>query len=155
MNVSDVLTSGGRHPERPQKWPPNAAMIANAGDLCSRVNWFLQPFYAVHPLSPERAITSGYRPPAINIDIPGAVPGDAHEDCNAVDLSDGGGSLAVFCLANVDRMKQAGLYMEDPRYTRTLLNKGRRGWVHLQRRPVPSGHVVFIPYNHPPEEDSQ
>ena len=157
MKIADVMTSSFAHSDRPKKWPPGAALIANAGDLCSRVNRFLAPFYATKStFEPERAVTSGYRPPAVNADVPGAVKGDAHETCQAVDLEDGNGELAAFCMGSLPEMKMAGLCMEDPRYTCTIKpgeNPNipfRHGWVHLQSRPVPSGNTVFIPYARPP-----
>lgn len=156
MNITAVLTSGFAHPDRPKKWPPGAMILAYAGDLCTRVNKFLAPFYAVHPEAPERAVVSGYRPPAVNDTIPGALPGDAHETCEAVDLEDGSGSLASWCITHKAEMKAAGLCMEDPRYTRTIVPGEhpsipfRRGWVHLQSRPVKSGNTIFIPYDRPP-----
>ncbi len=151
MTVDDILTSSHYHSSRPRHWPPTAIMLSNAGDLCSRVNKLLAEFKKVCPkFEPERRVNSGYRPPAVTDVTAGAIHGDAHESCQAVDLEDGDGRLAKFVVSHEALIKSLGLYIEDPRYTRTIPEEGRRGWVHFQNRVVPSGHTIFIPYAGPP-----
>lgn len=79
-------------------------------------------------------VTSGYRPPGINKKIGGA-KSSSHMTLEACDFRDTDGELAKWCLANIAVLEKAGLYMEDPRYT--------KGWVHLQTRKTK--RRVFIP----------
>lgn len=64
--------------------------------------------------------------------------GSAHLIGAAVDFADRDGKLAAWCIENVPKLKQWGLYLEDPSCT--------VGWVHLQSVPPRSGNTVFIPY---------
>jgi len=82
-------------------------------------------------------VSSGYRPAAINASVGGAKR-SAHMSCEAVDFKDSDGSLAKWCLSNLDLIKKAGLYLENPSFTITKDKDGNRigGWVHLQTRPT-------------------
>lgn len=135
ISVNDILTSSGHWNERPVEYPPTDEMVTSATALASAVNAVLIAF------GQDRTVNSGYRPAPINV-AAGGMRGDAHETCQAVDLDDKPRDLARWCLDNVATLVELGLYMEDPRWTPT--------WVHLQLRPVPSGHHVFIPSEAPP-----
>ncbi len=94
---------------------------------------------AVNKLFPEggKVVSSGYRPAAINAGVGGSKK-SAHMSCQAVDLRDNKSQdLARWCVKNTLLLEQAGLYMEDPRWTPT--------WVHLQIRPT--RNRIFIPYS--------
>ncbi len=80
-------------------------------------------------------VTSGYRPGHYN-KAAGGAKRSAHLTCEAVDIADGDGSLARWCLNNLDILQAAGLWLESPART--------KGWCHLQIRPVP-GKRVFEP----------
>lgn len=84
-------------------------------------------------------VSSGYRPPVQNTSAGGAAK-SAHLTCEACDFRDLDRKLATWCLNNLDMLVQAGLWMEDPRWTKT--------WVHLQTRPTKKR--VFIPNSMPP-----
>lgn len=94
--------------------------------------------------------SSGYRPASINASVGGAKL-SAHMSCQAVDIVDKDGKLAKWCLENLDILEANGLYLEDPRYTYIINDKGDRvsGWVHLDIRGPKSGKRVFIPYAGP------
>ncbi len=64
--------------------------------------------------------------------------GSAHLIGAAADFADRDGQLAAWCVENVSKLKQWGLYLEDPSCT--------IGWVHLQSVPPKSGNTIFIPY---------
>jgi uncharacterized protein YcbK (DUF882 family) len=72
-------------------------------------------------------VTSGYRPAAINAKVGGAKR-SAHLTCEAVDFADSEGKLKDWCMANLDLLIKAGLYMEHPDAT--------PGWCHVQTRPT-------------------
>ena len=112
--------------------PLTKDMSYNLFDLLPRVN--LVRFEYGKPLY----VSSGYRPPSKNAAVGGS-KNSAHLLCQAVDFKDPDGSFAKWCLDNLDILKKAGLYMEDPRWT--------IGWVHLMSRKPGSGKRVFIPYN--------
>lgn len=82
-------------------------------------------------------VSSGYRPPAINANVPGAAKKSAHMTCEACDFRDPDGELDAWCLANLDKLEECGLYLESPEHT--------KGWAHLQTRKPKSGRRVFLP----------
>ena len=84
-------------------------------------------------------VSSGYRPPSINAGAGGAAK-SAHLTCEACDFKDLDRSLAKWCLDNLSILQDAGLYMEDPRWT--------PNWVHLQTRQTKKR--VFIPNSSKP-----
>lgn len=108
--------------------PLTKEMCYNLFDLLPRVN--LVRFEYGKPLY----VSSGYRPPSINASVGGAKR-SSHMLCMAVDFKDPDGKFAEWCLANMDVIKKAGLYLESPAHT--------KGWVHLQSRPT--NNNPFIP----------
>lgn len=116
--------------QRQIEYPLTLELALNAATLLAGIN-YLRGRYG-KPL----ATSSGYRPGRYNKDAHGA-ENSAHKTCEAIDIRDGDGSFAKWCLANLNELEKAGLYMEDPSHT--------KGWCHLQtRRPI-SGNRVFIP----------
>lgn len=101
--------------------PLDSEMFYNLLDLLPRIN--LIRFLYGKPL----VVSSGYRPESVNKAIGGAKKSN-HMVCKAVDFKDSDGSFAKWCLANMDSIKKAGLYMESPDKT--------VGWVHLQSTPT-------------------
>jgi hypothetical protein len=83
----------------------------------------------------QLVITSGYRPPALNMLIPGSKPGDAHESCRGVDLRDSGKALSKWLVENVETMVILNLWMESP--------TDAADHVHLQSYPPKSGNRIF------------
>lgn len=104
---------------------------AAAADLLPRVNTFLE--WARSP----GLLRSGWRPAAVNAQVPGAAPASLHISGHAVDISDVDQALADFCIANLNLLIEGGLWMEDPRCT--------PNWVHLQSVEPKSKLRVFIP----------
>lgn len=78
--------------------------------------------------------SSGYRPSNINAAVGGSKK-SSHLTCQAVDFVDKDGSLAKFCLENMELLEELGLYLENPSYT--------KGWVHLQTKKTKNN--PFIP----------
>jgi hypothetical protein len=88
------------------------------------------------PLYPKAvSVTRGYRDEEKNMEV-GGVPNSPHLTGEAVDLKDKDGKLALWFMNNIHILRELGLYMEDPRYT--------KGWVHLQTRPA--SLTIFKPY---------
>lgn len=112
---------------------------ANAKITIERANKLLNSFYAVYAQGLTRTVNSGWRPPAINAQTPGAARNSLHLTGEAVDLSDGDGDLGRWCLspAGLVALEQIGLWIESPAYTRR--------WLHAQCRGPKSGNRVFIP----------
>jgi hypothetical protein len=79
-------------------------------------------------------VSSGYRPGHFNTDAGGA-PGSSHETCQAVDFHDADNELKNWI--TVEILEECGLWQEAPASTPT--------WLHVQVRPIPSGHRVFNP----------
>ena len=115
---------------REKKYPLTDKMEANLLRLLAAVN-ILRVVYG-QPM----IVSSGYRPPEINTSV-GGKPKSKHMTCEAVDFLDRDGRLTLWCLEHLDVLEQAGLWMEDPRYTAS--------WLHVQVSPPKSGKRVFIP----------
>lgn len=116
--------------ERDKISPLSQTQEQNMNNLLKAVNNLLKNYN--QPIK----ISSGYRPPQINQSVGGARQ-SAHTTCEAVDLADPNGYLCNWILNNIHLLKQFGLYMENPMFT--------KGWVHLQIRPTRSGNIVFLP----------
>lgn len=63
--------------------------------------------------------------------------GSSHLYGAAIDIADPKGELKAWILKNPTVLTYAGLWMEDPKYT--------KGWVHLQTYAPKSGKRIFIP----------
>lgn len=126
MNAQDVLTSSGKYPEREKD--ASDEVRANAAETARRVS-----LLGLTPLS----VSSGFRPAAINVHVKGAAVRSNHIMGRAVDLVDTDRSIVKWCLANLDKLKEVGLWMEEPAST--------PGWCHLQTVPPKSGNRVFKP----------
>ena len=89
-------------------------------------------------------VNSGWRPKTVNEATANAANGSRHLTGQAVDLPDRDRTLATWCVDNLDVLKEIGLWMEDPRWTKS--------WVHVQIVPPNSGKVVYIPSSAPPTD---
>jgi len=104
---------------------------ANARETVRRVNRLLKH------AGLTAAVSSGWRPAAVNATVPGAAPGSKHISCLAIDLEDPKGALDTWCMANLGALEDIGLWLEHPDAT--------PGWCHLQTQPPRSGNRVFHP----------
>lgn len=91
-------------------------------------------------------VSSGYRTAAINASTPNAAPNSKHMFGQAVDIRDADGSLWTWVINNLDIIKKAGLWLENPNWTHNSTNAG---WVHFQILAPNSGHRIFIPSSAP------
>jgi hypothetical protein len=82
-------------------------------------------------------VNSGWRPSAVNDATSNAAKKSNHLLAKACDLADPDGSLDAWCMANLDKLEEVGLWMEHPDKT--------KGWCHLQTCPPKSGKRVFMP----------
>jgi hypothetical protein len=112
---------------RDKEFPLDLPLLNNLASLLAGIN-YLRGRYG-RPLT----VTSGFRPGHFN---KGATL-SAHLTLEAVDLADANGDFAKWCLENLKELETAGLYMEDPTFTRR--------WVHLQTRKPKTGNRVFKP----------
>jgi len=120
---------------RDQEYPLTPELEVNLGHLLCALNVLGQHY------PPAVTVSSGYRPGHYNSAAHGA-SNSPHLTCQAADLRDPPGPdghrpLTEWCLANLALLELYGLWMESPASTPT--------WVHLQVRPIPSGHRVFNP----------
>ncbi len=82
-------------------------------------------------------VTSGLRTVEHQMRVNPKAPQSKHILGLAVDIADPDGKLWAWCKKNVPVLEEAGLYMEDGRYT--------KGWCHFQVTPPKSGKRFFIP----------
>jgi uncharacterized protein YcbK (DUF882 family) len=82
-------------------------------------------------------ITSGLRSKEDQTRINPSAPKSRHLLGLAVDVADKDGKLAAWLKDNVKEAKDAGLWMEDPAYT--------KGWIHFQAVAPRSGKRFFVP----------
>lgn len=61
----------------------------------------------------------------------------AHKEGLAVDIYDPDGKIDAWCMANQEKLKQCGIYIEHPYATLS--------WSHWTIRPPASGNTVFYP----------
>lgn len=122
---------------RIEKYPVTPEQIMNAGDLMSRVNWVLGV------LGIDVELSSGYRPAEINKASGGAAK-STHLSCEGIDIEDPGGEIGATLFKNQHLLIKAGLYMENPTYTKKVVDGKTFQWVHLQSRETKNR--VFIPY---------
>jgi uncharacterized protein YcbK (DUF882 family) len=119
--------------------PLNQTLESNLINLLTKINALRIDFNK--PMN----VSSGFRIPEHNAKVKG-VTHSKHLTCEAIDIVDNDGSLRRFCMQNNNAMlKQYGLFMEHPAYT--------KGWCHLQIRKPKSGNRVFIPYSGSPKEE--
>lgn len=129
-----------------------AEILGNATTTVGRVNLLLAMAEAagVEPgldQATGTAVSSGWRPAGVNSRTANAAAGSKHLTGEAVDLQDTPErALATWCLANLDALEQAGLWMERPQWT-----GGRDPWVHLQIVPPKSGRRCYVPSTKPAE----
>ena len=112
----------------------NVEIVSNAAILIDRVHKLLKVF------GEERDITSGWRPPAVNGNTPGAALKSKHMTGEAADLYDPEGDIDNFLMSGQGQrvLASLGLYIEHPSCT-------ARGWSHIQIVPPKSGARVFYP----------
>jgi uncharacterized protein YcbK (DUF882 family) len=117
---------------RDKKFPNdfNDDILKNAKSIVAKASEVLSAF------GEKRKVTSGWRPPTINKMNNGA-PKSQHMYGNAIDIEDGDGRLKKWCVTNIERLVELGLYMESPTATPS--------WVHLQQVAPRSGNRIFVP----------
>ena len=130
FSVEELLKAGNT------KWDINkidTVIKRNLQDLCLKINslGYQPPMYATSCL---RSIESQKR---IN---PKAM-GSSHLYGAAIDIADPDGKLKAWILKDPTVLTYAGLWMEDPQYTK---NKNGQ-WIHLQTYAPRSGKRIFIP----------
>ncbi|MDR3126298.1 MAG: hypothetical protein LBT92_01545 [Rickettsiales bacterium] len=103
-------------------------VLANLKDLQWRLNRLSEHYL------PAVIVNRGYRDPEYNAKV-GGQKTSPHLAGQAVDLSDRAGVLKAWCVANLDKLRECGLFMEDPAATPT--------WCHLQSRPA--SRTIFKP----------
>lgn len=117
-------------------------VMANAAETVRRDNLLLAAMaadgveLAPYPLN-GTMYSSGWRPPAVNASIENAAPRSHHITGCASDKYDPHGQLDRWCLENLDKLAEIGLWLESPRHT--------PGWNHTQIKPPRSGARIFIP----------
>jgi len=93
-------------------------------------------------------VTSGYRTKEDHERIYKGTPkdkipwGSAHLSGCACDISDPKGLVWEFFADNFEFLKEVGLWLEDPRWT--------KNWVHFQTVPPKSGSRIFVPNSSKP-----
>jgi hypothetical protein len=113
---------------RDKEFPLDINQTRNMADLLCRVNHLLGS-HKIHG-----AVSSGYRPSAINKKVGGAKM-STHLVCMGVDLYDAKGEIANFLKSNPKILEEYGLWLESPDKT--------KGWVHLDTKK--RKNRIFIP----------
>lgn len=111
---------------REAEYPLTIQMKKNLDRLYAAINKIRQAY------GKPMTVTSGYRPGHYN-KAAGGAKRSAHLTCEAVDIADPDGKLASWCMLNLDKLSEAGLWLESPART--------RGWTHLQIRSVGKSRV--------------
>jgi len=122
--------------------------LSHAGTVIERVNALMERAQAdgvtfQRSKKTGSAVSSGWRPEAINANTKNAAAKSNHIVCRACDLFDPTGEIDRWCLAHPEILEEIGLWQEHPYYTLT--------WCHLQIVAPGSGLRVFIPSTKPPK----
>lgn len=75
----------------------------------------------------------GFRPLSCQI----GAPKSNHKQGLAVDIYDPDGEIDKWCIKNLNKLEECGIWLEHPSAT--------KGWSHWQCVPVKSGNRVFMP----------
>lgn len=126
FTVQELLRAGSRVW---QKKDVDVITLRNLEDLCRKVN-------ALGYEPPMRA-TSCLRSIADQHRINPSAMGSSHLYGCAVDIADPDGKLKAWCKANINKLTECGLWMEDPKYTSS--------WCHLSSYMPKSGKRIFVP----------
>lgn len=115
------------------------AIRLNAIETIKRANVLLTAFYAANPSTHQRAVNSGWRPPAVNANVPGAAKLSKHMTGQAIDIGDDDDQLDAWCMSATGQttLEKIGLWLEHPSATPR--------WCHVQTVPPGSGRRVFYP----------
>ncbi len=133
ISVGDILTSSGKYPLRPIKFPPTPDMMINAARLAKALSSIS---LSIHR---DLSLSSGYRPPPDN-ERAGGAKNSWHLYCAAGDVSDPDGQLGRWALAEEKFLGHLGLWCEHPLDT--------PGWVHFQLFP-PASQTRFFRVRQP------
>ncbi|MPZ45537.1 MAG: hypothetical protein GEV05_19530 [Betaproteobacteria bacterium] len=106
-------------------------LMRNADAMVTRANMLLERACVAC------AVNSGWRPRAVNTQVPNASPRSRHLTCEAIDLADPDDRLDAWCMRNLEVLEAIGLWLEHPDAT--------PGWCHVQIVPPRSGRRVFEP----------
>jgi hypothetical protein len=131
---------------REKQYPIDEDMRTNAQHTLTKLNEFMSLFYAANSSLKKLPITSGYRPAAINEKTANSAKKSNHMVCLAADIFDPERKLAKFCLDNLDKLAEIGLWVEDFRWT--------PNWTHFQIVSPKSGKRVFVPSTTPAKDPS-
>ena len=122
----NYLTASGKYPERENHKELTIELKANMNGFIPTINAFLTEI----GLSDVEEVSSGFRPTDVNNKIPNAAKNSLHSRCLAVDFADPQGKIAKKCKENPTLLKNYGLFLENPAYT--------KGWCHLDKSPTRS-----------------
>lgn len=131
IQVSDYFRKFRGHKEITEQVEKNAAiLIAKVSMLLSLIPY-------------ETKITSGFRTQAYNKQIGGSAS-SSHCFGQGIDLWDPDCVIGLWCVNNLEYLKEHGLFMESLTVTHKSEDRAGR-WTHLQTRPTKSGNIVFLP----------
>jgi hypothetical protein len=120
INLEDLLTSSGQHPDRALSDECTDEVKANAQALLDKVNPMLDE---IGITVGDDGVSSGFRTAEANAATPGAAKKSNHMIGKAIDLKDHDHAIYDAILAQPDMLKKYGLWMEDARSAPT--------WCHL------------------------
>ncbi len=82
-------------------------------------------------------VSSGWRPASLNATVANAAKKSNHTIGLACDFKDPNGELDKWCMDNLKKLEEFGIWLESPDST--------IGWCHVQCVPPKSGNRVFKP----------
>lgn len=133
ITIDDYFTNSGKVPDRRIAYAKDftPAILAKAVETVARANLVLGEF------GQDRAVNSGWRPPAVNAATAGAAEFSRHMTGEAIDIYDPEGDLDQWFMDFPQKLQEFNVYMEHPATT--------KGWCHLQLISPHSGRRIFFP----------
>jgi hypothetical protein len=117
ITLQDWITSSNKYPERANSPELTSDVKIRAGELLSKVNQLLQE------IEVNAIVSSGFRPSAVNKNIPNAATKSLHMTGGAIDLLDPNGE--IYSKITPELLRKYSLWLEHRDHT--------KGWVHLDQ----------------------
>ena len=118
LDLSDLITSSGKYPDRANHPELTPEVIANLEQLLKQVTALLNDLKVDHV-----EVSSGFRPSTVNANIPNAAKKSLHMIGKAVDLADPTNALDKLIESHPELLEKHGLWLESPLTTPS--------WAHL------------------------
>lgn len=136
ISIDEYFGPWLHHPDATDARMTNADNLLNACDALEAMAREDGVAFPINPATNSQVsgkTYGGFRPQS----CPQGAPKSSHKEAMAVDRFDPLNKIDEWCMSNLDKLEQCGIYIEHPDST--------PGWSHWTIRAPKSGNRVFIP----------